>query len=644
MNPLNADAPTKIAVLRASIPGLVLWLILLAVYGLYLPGEGATLYFDDAANLQGLSKIDDTQSALNFLANGIAGPLSRPIALASFLLNQGDWPHNPGGLIRVNLLIHLLNGAVLAWLSLRIFRLARPELMERSPWVGLSAAGLWLVLPILASTNLIVIQRMTSLSATFVLAGLLIYIIGLSWEAGGRTYWGRSLQVSGIGVGTLLAVFTKENGVLLPLYALTVEATVLASLTSLAVARRWRMILLALPIVALFGYLAIGLSAANYNSRNFTLTERLLTEPIILWDYIRLTFVPHANAFTPFHDDYPIATSPLKPLASLISILAWTIVLALAVWKRKRWPVFALAVLWYLAGHTLESSAIALELYFEHRNYLPVIGFALALAWIAWSTGENWQRTTLGLLAIYALILAWILWQTTSLWGNPPLAAEIWAVEHPNSVRATQYLAQRYQNIGNSLEAHGLLVAGAERDPREIDLALAAIQLSCERNDSVAIKRDLSRAQERVATGSYGAAAFETIGNLLDYRSIKRCDNLESKVIHKLLDGLLINPRYQGGRSLSTLYHLKARLYSEDKQFSETVEQLIKAYRADPNIGTAVILVSTLQSGGLGNEAIQFIIREREHPPLNPVLKPQWYDIMDKMKEDLELSITPSVR
>ncbi len=47
--------------------------------------------------------------------------------------------------------------------------------------------------------------------------------------------------------------------------------------------------------------------------------------------------------------------------------------------RRKKWPLFAFAVLWFFAGHALESTFLPLEYFFEHRNYLPLLGPIFAL-------------------------------------------------------------------------------------------------------------------------------------------------------------------------------------------------------------------------------------------------------------------------
>ena len=618
--------------LRLVFPGFAIWLLLLIGYALYLPGQQGVLHFDDEVNLRGLSQVKDGKTALIFIAANTADSFSRPIALASFLLNRGDWPVNPQGFLYINILIHLLNGALLAWFTLRLVRLVRPALAERAECIAISAAGLWLLLPLLASTSLIIVQRMASLCATFMLAGLLVYLIGLSWEATGRVIKGRLLQVVGIGLGTLLAVLSKENGALLPLYALILEATVLASVITISPWRRWRMMLLALPPFALLTYLAIQLAPTAFAFRDFTLIERLLTQPIILWDYLRLALLPRAAAFTPFHDDYPIAQSLLNPPTVALAILTWLIVLGLALWYRRRWPWLALAVLWYLGGHTLESSFLPLELYFEHRNYVPLMGLMLALAWLAWTANGIWQRVAPALLASYTLMLAVVLWQTTSLWGNPLIAGEIWVAHHQTSSRAQQFLAQRYWLNNNPDQAYQLLIRGAVKNPERIDLAMQALKLVCETGQTIKVKTDFERTVSRLANGRFSGAVLDTLSAMIDLQEQQRCLSLSDADMHHMLDGLLANPRYQTGVTLQHLHHMKARLYRQQKDLDGTVRHLKAAFEAKPDVETAAIIVGTLLSAGLNDEALAYIAMVRNRVPANPVLRSKWIKLLDELQ------------
>lgn len=87
---------------------------------------------------------------------------------------------------------------------------------------------LWLLHPLLVSTTAYIVQRMTQLSALFTLAGLLRYMHGrrhLAEEVRKGWYW----VIGGMGFFGMLALLSKETAILLPGFALILEATVFRS-------------------------------------------------------------------------------------------------------------------------------------------------------------------------------------------------------------------------------------------------------------------------------------------------------------------------------------------------------------------------------------------------------------------------------
>lgn len=626
----------KIALL---LPGFAVWLLLVVGYALYLPGQDGMFNFDDSVNLKGLANVRDGWSTLVFLVTGEAGTLSRPVALASFLLNWNDWPSTPQGFLYINILIHLLNGALLTWLTLRLVYLVQPpQPAQRPEWIAVSTAALWLLSPLLASTSLIIIQRMASLCATFVLAGLLVYLVGLSWEASGRGKRGRWLQAGGIGLGTLLAVLTKENGVLLSLYALILEGTVLAGVTELGAARRWRMRLLAAPPLLLVVYIALTWPTmmTSYAGRDFTLGQRLMTETVILWDYLRLALLPRPVAFSPFNDDYPVVRNLFEQPWALVALLAWLVTAALAFQRRRRWPLFALAVFWYLGGHALESTVLPLELYFEHRNYLPLIGPVLALCWSVWTlqTDSAPRRIALIILGSYTLLLATMLWQLTTLWGQPLIAAELWARRHPTSPRATHFLATSHLAVGKVNTARQILERAAYAHPASVGITLVALPFTCKNGNPDATRALYRLAETHAATGEYSGAAANSLARLQELLRQGQCPGLESADLHRLADQLMTNPLYTAfGRRLGHLHYFQSELYRDKRDLDGTLRHLFAAHAADPDIGAIALIVGTLLSAGLHDEARAFLEQAQQNLPLNPVLRIEWRKIIDQLWE-----------
>src|SRR5450759_876568 len=87
--------------------------------------------------------------------------------------------------------------------------------------ISLAGASAWLLHPLNLTGVLYIVQRMTSLAALFTLLGLIAYLHGRQQLASGKAGWGWIL--AGFALFTPLAIFSKENGALLPVFMLSLE-------------------------------------------------------------------------------------------------------------------------------------------------------------------------------------------------------------------------------------------------------------------------------------------------------------------------------------------------------------------------------------------------------------------------------------
>ena len=463
----QASSKTSLASSRRYLiaPGLGLGLLLVGVGIIYSQAWSGAFYFDDQPNLHGLSRVQDLLSALDFITSGIAGTLGRPVALATFALQAGSWP-DPRPLLIVNTIIHLFNTVLvflLAWLAGKTLSPSSPRL----GWFALAVAACWSLSPFLASSSLLVIQRMATLSATFVYLGLIGYFVGRFHM---ETNYQRGLIIAGFSLlcFTLLAAFTKENGALLPAFALLAELTLFRQSTQLrrSVSRSFSIIFLWLPTALIAGYLMQrGTSGTGYASRDFTIGERLLTQARAVWDYLYNLLIPNLSSGTPFADDFVTSTGLLQPPSTIFAIGGVLGLLAIVWLARGRAPLVSFGIGFFIVGHSLESTVIPLELYFAHRNYLPAFGvFVGVLGPLFFLDALTINRRTIyiGLIAFVGFN-ATILTATTSLWGKPALAAEIWEMEQPESLRATQNLIMWLGNTGRQDVAVSLIDSTATR-------------------------------------------------------------------------------------------------------------------------------------------------------------------------------------
>ncbi len=611
---------------REMVSGLFLLAAATICYWLYIPALDSPLMFDDISNLSGLKTVHSFSTAVDFMVSGQAGPLGRPISLASFLINSSAWPSLPATIKHTNVLIHLLNGLLLAIFALRLGRL--PHLRLANPeWFTVSLASLWMLHPLLASTSLIIIQRMTSLMATFLLIGFILYISGRSIITQ-KPKLGITLMSSGVVTAMLFGTLSKENATLFPLYVLALEYTLLHNLPHIPNRRTrqlWTAIFIALPLTALITYFLYrgDTIIASYEFRPFELSERLLTECNALLIYLRNILLPIASNLGPFYDDFPISHSILQPITTLPAVIAIAI-LVFSAWRlRKKSPVFAFAVLWFLAGHSMESTFLSLELYFEHRNYLPSIGPLFAICYWAWTSPTQLRSVYIVGLGVYGLLLAFILHETTLIWGQPIIAAELWSQQHPQSTRAQQYYSQRLLSAGDNTGSHKVIEDAYHRKPNDTSLALQHIQLSCAYNKLSDIT--LEHIIHSLSSGELNFGAIDALPKLFALYSDNSCSELTLEKLHHIGDNLLSNPAFKArANALQEVHLFKAHLYIHERHLNPAILHLDHAFAVKPNPDIAILAASTLTSAGLYKDALTHLDEAMAKKPLNPLKSDQW--------------------
>jgi hypothetical protein len=480
--PASSAAPSVRPPRRAGVPSpralLILALLGLALLGwlVYLPGLHGGFVFDDFSNIVDQPALAPQALSQHFWQSiwaGRAGPFSRALSMLSFAWQVRVWGMYPLPMKVFNVLLHLLNAGLIAWLSLRVLewihaREREQRGAEAPDWVlaprtlAVLVAGAWLLAPIQLTAVLYVVQREESLAACFVLVGLLGYWHGRmllrdAVQAGRsqRRAWAW-IWASLLG-GTVVAALAKETGVMLPAYAAVLEWVVLRGDCGAAAgpsARDARCsllgvygLLLVLPGVLGLAWLLPGvLSGAAYAQRDFSLGQRLLTEGRVLVDYLHWILLPDPGTLSLYHDDVVVSGSWLHPWTTAPSWLLLAGLLGAGLWLRRRRPVVSLGILWFFAGHSLVSTFVPLDLVYEHRNYLPCWGVFLAAFGLlgTWRPREpgSWRLVAgllcAGLLALYAGFTA----MRAQIWGNPVRLAYFEATAHPRSPRAVYDLGR----------------------------------------------------------------------------------------------------------------------------------------------------------------------------------------------------------
>lgn len=591
-------------------------LTMLLVAGLcYLPGLGGGFLFDDFVNLDALGKrgpIDNAPAFWRYITSGTADPTGRPLALLSFLVDARDWPTDPAPFLRTNLLLHLFNG-VLLFALLRKLERGLTAHDERDGWIAVLGAGIWLLHPLFVSTTLYIVQREAMLPATFSLLGLLAFADGRLRYFASDGHKGLRRMWLGIVVGTLLAVLSKANGLLLPLLAWTVATTVLRAPETLGAQagirlRRSDRLLLALPSLMTFAYLLHFLARINADlaTRPWTIGQRLLTEPRVLLDYLGLLAVPRAMSTGLFNDEYVVAAGWLQPWTTLPAIALIAALIVLALRTRSRAPRLSAALLFFFGGHLLESTTVPLELYFEHRNYLP----ALLLFWPVAALVVRWrQRLAIRTTVAVAMLglLAFTTAQRASLWGQPERLAVAWTRLNPDSPRAAANAAQYLMKAGEyEAAAARLLPAWTER-PAEVQLAFNYVGARCAGPGLDAAETSAVTATLGMAQGS-NLLMHQWLSRALILAEGKTCRGVDLNVVGTWIE-TAANNRSLGPQSVrdEDFQPLLGELALIRKQPQAALAHYRLALRAQPTPDFAARLVSSLAVRGAYREALALL-------------------------------------
>jgi protein O-mannosyl-transferase len=610
------DAPGALpALLWPLLASLMAWLA--------WPGLGGPFIFDDMPNLERLRLIGgqlDWTHLGTYLANFHGNP-GRPLATLSFLLNDVSWPSTPRGFKYTNLMLHALAGLMAFGLARAIALAASnahgPDTQRRAVWFALLASALWMLHPMQTSAVFLVVQRMAILSALFVMAGLWSYVALLRRA---RSTLAVFVALSVLALFTGLAFLCKENGALAPLYAWVLHATVLRPLvydegsTPGRVLARW-----AIPTAAILPFLALFATPdkwLEFGNREYTAWERLLTQPRVLLDYLQAIVLPRlGGGGSIFHDDYAFSTGLFSPASTfLAAVVVLGLLVAALAWRRSRpWP--ALAVLWFLAGHSVESTFVSLELYFEHRNYLPMLGLALGAAHAVTHAPARWRRVVVATAIAWLLLAALVTRAQAQVWGDEALMSEVWAIERPDSSRAVQLLAKVRHERGNTAAARAVFASAAESGRGNRNARLYVLLIDCYTSSRVTPEQ-LSLVGEAVRREMPDFGTFDLMTKLREQAAQQKCVGFTLQDWQALSEALLANPR---GHDLYLLHHERARAFQTQRNFDAMIQSLIAAYQDHPEPDRARIVAIALLSGGLLDEARKWAVIARDTPA--PILK-----------------------
>ncbi len=327
----------------------------------------------------------------------------RPLAMFTFAINYHFHKLDVNGYHVGNLIVHIIMGWFVFLLINLIFSLQSiksDSFAEDKKYLALFAALICVAHPIQTQAVTYIVQRMTSLAAMF-------YIISIFLYAKGRIIHikkGLKLNALILYIGALLsgvfALLSKQNAVTFPLSMLLFELFFIRNKEN----KLFKKYIIISFSVLLFVFLAIVFSGnLHKETEQISRINYLITQFRVTVKYIQLLLLPVQQNL-----DYNFYASntfwSLKEIGSFLIILS-LLISGVLLFRKQR--VLSFGIFWFFLTLSLESSIFPISgIIYEHRLYLPMVGFSLCLITIIWRL-FSYKRKSIMFILLMIIIFSY---------------------------------------------------------------------------------------------------------------------------------------------------------------------------------------------------------------------------------------------
>jgi tetratricopeptide (TPR) repeat protein len=292
----------------------------------------------------------------------------------------------------------------------------------------------------------------------------------------------------------------------------------------------------------------------------------------------------------------------MTTLPAIICVLA----LIIAAWcLRRQYPAIALAVLFYFAGQLVESTSIPLELYFEHRNYVP----ALLMCWpLGLWLSDTIQLSLVkrGLSVMLPICLAVMTHVRAEVWGNVEAQAAIWAHINPDSPRAQTNAAQLELKNGHPFEAASRLEALLRTRPDQAQLALNLVGARCITGGLHA--GDMAYVQKAIQTATNSSPLFVSwFEHALPVALSEKCPGFSIAELQSLIDAGIANPKLQEPGPQQDFMYLRGSVALAQHRPELALRDFIQALNLQVRPDMALQTAATLGAAGYPAEGLKLL-------------------------------------
>jgi protein O-mannosyl-transferase len=425
-------------------------IILLGIV-IYSNSFNCSFHFDDYHNIADNSKIRDLSDVKAWWSFYPA----RPVGIFTFVLNYHFCHLDVRYWHLVNLMIHIINGCLVWWLTLLIFSstgLKENPVLKHRKVIAILTALLFVSHPLATQSVTYIVQRLASLAAMFYLLSLALYVKARLSDKGTR--YNRLLFAGSI-ISAVLAMLTKENAFTLPFAIVLYEIFFLRTRKLTINFKDWRIILLMTVFLGILMIIPLKYSFSVFKpippglGNTFTITPvtYLFTQFSVIVKYIQLLLLP-INQNLDY--DFPLSNNFFE-IRTLLSFLVLSGLVFLGIFIFKKLRIISFGILWFFLTLSIESGFIPInDLIFEHRTYLPSFGFFLII-----SSGLGsllYTKYKYLAVAIFLIIIgsnSFLTFERNKVWRNDFTLWSDVLSKSPDKARAILNLGVVYGTRGN---------------------------------------------------------------------------------------------------------------------------------------------------------------------------------------------------
>lgn len=467
-------------------------LLLLAGTIVYSNSFHVPFILDDHVNLNFVGQ----KSLLEHLLHGS----SRRVTDISFALNYRVHGLQVAGYHLVNLVIHLANIMLLYYFIISVIRSLHVSYSRNDSgihetstvehFIPFATALLFAVHPVQTQAVTYIIQRYTSLATFFYLLSSLFYIRARRAFLQGGT--GRNSLLPGIGafVAALLAAGSKQIAFTLPFMLLVLEIFLFRGRLFnrrfyLACGALFIIVLAVVAVVWHGSSLDVFLFDLRHATTEDQYTPRttyVLTQTRVVATYLGLLCLPIGQNL--MHDAPIYSHLFLQPVLVSVALHCCLITFAVILFRiseqslvtdKRRCGVCqrlaSLGIFWFYGAMAVESSIIPIrDVMFEHRMYLPSVGFFMtitALFALALQDRRTGMRVLQTLLAVVCIGLGSMTIARNRVWNDPLALWQDVVNKSPDKWLALLNLAGEYMAKNMPEKALPLYVRTMELNPNE---------------------------------------------------------------------------------------------------------------------------------------------------------------------------------